>query len=386
MLGNFTFETPTRVHFGKFALLKLKNELRKYGKKILLIYGGGSIKENGIYDRVIEILKKEGNVWNELGGVSSNPTSDLLQKAIKLIGTQPIDLILAIGGGSVCDFAKAVSVAKECSQDPWKTYFLQREEPTKVIPVGCISTIAGTGSEIDSTAVIMGSQSRRKIGRVFSAEVAPRFAIINPEFSFSVPKTYMVSGIFDVMTHVMENYFSGDDDCTSDYLAEGLMRSLIYSSRLALDNPTNYEARSNISWCALLAMSGIISTGKEGDWKLHMIGHAVNAVSDAPHGMTLSAIAIPYYRWATHGNIFKFARFAQNVWNVPANGALEEQAQQGLLALEDWMKELGMALHLSDLGIQEKDLDAICNAVITTRGGYDIITVEELREILKCSL
>ena len=317
MLGNFEYCNPTKLYFGDDSLHYLNTELKNYGKKILLVYGGGSIKKNGIYDEVITVLHENNKEVIELSGVMPNPTLDKLYEGIELSRKNGIDFILAVGGGSVCDYAKALSVSIHCQEDPWDKYYLQRQEPTcEIVPVGCILTMVGTGSEMNGGAVITNHQQKLKIGHVFNEQVMPKFSILNPRYTLTLPKYQMIAGIYDIMNHICEQYFSGDDDNTSDYISEGLMKSLIHSSRQAVKDPQNYEARSNIMWIATWALNTLIAKGKSTDWMVHMLGQAVGAYTDATHGMTLAAVSLPYYRYIMPYGLDKFVRFAKNVWNI----------------------------------------------------------------------
>lgn len=388
MLGEFTFCNPTRLHFGKQALEGLREELGQYGQNVLLCYGGGSVKKNGIYDKVIAILKECGKTVTEDAGVMPNPTVEKLYEGCKIARDCKADLILAVGGGSVCDYAKAVSVSAYCEEDPWDKYYLRMEDVScRIIPVGCVLTMVGTGSEMNGGAVITNHDQKLKIGHVFGENVFPKFAVLNPEYTYTLPKYQMIAGFYDIMSHIMEQYFSGEDDNTSDYIAEGLMRSLIHSSRIAVENPQDYEARSNIMWIATWALNTLIAKGKTTDWMVHMIGQAVGAYTDATHGMTLSAVSMAYYRSICRYGLKKFARFATNVWNVTADGKTEEQiAAEGLNSMEGWMRELGLVMSLKELGVTDNMLDGIVKATIIMEGGYKILSSEDILEILKESM
>jgi alcohol dehydrogenase YqhD (iron-dependent ADH family) len=215
----------------------------------------------------------------------------------------------------------------------------------------------------------------------------PRFSILNPRFTFSLPKRQMVAGIYDIFNHICEQYFSGEDDNTSDYIAEALMKSLIHSSLIAVEDPENYEARSNIMWTATWALNTLISRGKSTDWMVHMIGQAVGAYTDATHGMTLSAVSLPYYRYVMPYGLKKFKRFAEEVWNISSNGLSDEQvANEGLKAMENWMKKIGVAMNISELGATEDMIDGITEGTLILEGGYKVLTKDEIRQILKKSL
>ena len=388
MLGNFSYHNATKLYFGDDSLRFLNDELPKYGKTVQLIYGGGSVKKNGIYDAVINILKANGKTVVEDAGVMPNPTADKLREGVKLARDNKVDLLLAVGGGSCCDYAKAVSVSVNCDEDPWDKYFLRFEEPDcEIIPVGCVLTMAGTGSEMNAGSVITNHDQHLKIGHVFGDEVMPKFSILNPRFTLTLPKRQMVSGIYDIFNHICEQYFSGEDDDTSDYLAEGLMKSLIHSSLIAVADPQNYEARSNIMWTATWALNTLIAMGKETDWMVHMIGQAVGAITDATHGMTLAAVSLPYYRSIMPCGLKKFVRFAEEVWQVCPDGKTDEEvAAEGLAAMEQCMRTIGVAMNLRELGVTEDMLESIADATILLDGGYKQLTREDVVTILKESL
>lgn len=388
MLGEFSYCNPTRLYFGKEALGGLKQELPKYGKNVLLVYGGGSIRKNGIYDSVLAVLRECGKNVFEDGGVMPNPTTEKLYEGIGRAKKAKADFILAVGGGSVCDYAKALSVSVHCQEEPWQKYWLRFEEPDcEIIPVGCVLTMVGTGSEMNGGSVITNREQKLKIGHVFGTDVYPKFAILNPEFTFTLPRYQMVAGFFDIMSHIMEQYFSGEDDNTSDYISEGLMRSLIHSSRIAVKDAENYEARSNIMWTATWALNTLVAAGKTTDWEVHMLGQAVGAHTDATHGMTLSAVSLPYYKHIMPYGIAKFKRFAVNVWGVDAAGKSDEQvAAEGLAAMEAWMKELGLAMNISQLGATEEMIPGLVKSTLVMEGGYKVLTQEEIAEIFRASL
>lgn len=388
MLGNFTYCNPTRVHFGEKALDQLAGELAQYGSKVLLTYGGGSVKKSGLYDRILAILQDSGKQVFEVPGVMPNPTVEKLYEGCQVAKDNQVDLILAVGGGSVCDYAKAVSVSAWCTEDPWDKYYLRMEDvDNPVIPVGCVLTMVGTGSEMNGGSVITNHAQKRKIGHVFGSNVMPRFTILNPTYTYTVPMRQMVSGIYDAFNHICEQYFSGEDDNTTDYIAEGLMRSLVHSSRIALRDPQNYEARSNIMWAATWALNTLLAMGKSTDWEVHMIGQAIGAYTDATHGMTLSAVSLAYYRFILPYGTSKFARFATNVWGVdPAGKTGVELAEAGLSAMESWMKELGVAMNIRELGVTEDMLEGIADATFLLTGGYKTLTREDVIAILRASL
>lgn len=386
MLGNFTYCNPTKLYFGEDSLSNLGTELKKYGQNVVLIYGAGSIKKNGIYDEVMAILKEEGKNITEIAGVMPNPTLEKLYEGVEIARNHKADFLLAVGGGSVCDYAKAVSVSVNCEEDPWEKYYLKFDEPScEIIPVGCVLTMVGTGSEMNTGAVITNHSAKLKIGHVFADEnIMPKFSILNPKYTLTLPHYQMISGIYDIFNHICEQYFSGEDDNTSDYISEGLMKSVIHSSRIANKNPQDYEARSNIMWTATWALNTLVAKAKSTDWMVHMLGQSVGACTDATHGMTLAAVSLPYYRHIMPYGLPKFVRFAKNVWDVDATGKTDEQiASEGLTAMENWMKELGLVLNITELGATEEMIPDLVNGTIVLTGGYKLLDEDEIEQIFR---
>ncbi|WP_288680477.1 iron-containing alcohol dehydrogenase [uncultured Brachyspira sp.] len=389
MLGNFTYCNPTKLYFGKESIKGLNKELPKYGKNVLLVYGGGSIKKNGIYDEVVKILKDNGKEIFEDAGVMPNPTVEKLNEGVDIARKSKADFILAVGGGSVCDYAKAVSVSVNCKEDTWEKYYIRFEDvdkDTKIIPIGCVLTMVGTGSEMNGGSVITNHSQKLKIGHVFGENVFPKFSILNPEYTFTLPKYQMVSGIYDIMSHILEQYFSGTDDNTSDYIMEGLLKSLIHSAEIAIENPKDYEARSNIMWTATWALNTFVAKGKTQDWEVHMLGQSVGAHTDATHGMTLAAVSMPYYRYILPYGLEKFKRYAINVWNVNGeNKSDKEIAEEGLAKMEAWMKKIGLVMNITELGAKEEMLDGMVKSSLIMEGGYKVLNKDDIKAILKAS-
>ncbi|WP_143318304.1 iron-containing alcohol dehydrogenase [Clostridium sp. HBUAS56017] len=381
---DFTYQNPTTIHFGKSALDNLSSELANYGDTIMLAYGKGAIKKNGLYDQVISILKENGKGIVELCGIMANPTYEKVMEGAKLVRENNVDLILAVGGGSVIDCAKAISASAYCEGDAWTRYWVNFEPvDNKIVSVASILTLAGTGSEMNGGSVITNNDVKLKMGRVFSSEMNPKFSILNPEYTFTLPKYQMVSGIFDMMSHLMEAYFSGEDDVTSDYLIEGLLRSVINSARIAVQNPNDYEARSNLMWSSTLAMNPIMGLSKTQDWEVHMIKHQLGAYTDCAHGMGLAAISLPYYRYIYKFGLDKFVRFAKQVWAVDETGKTKEEvALAGIDAMESFMKECSIVTNIKELGATEEILPLIANSTVLL-GGYKVLTADEILEILK---
>ena len=390
MQGNFSYYNPTKLYFGEDALNYLKDELKNYGDKVLLNYGSGSVMRNVIYDQVVTILKEAGKTVVENPGVMTNPTLEKLNEGVKIARENDVDLILALGGGSVCDYSKAVAASVCYEGDYWDQFWLKQQQPAadqKLLPVGCILTMAGTGSEMNAGTVITDAEHTLKLGHVFDDRLMPKFSILNPRFTMTVPENQMKAGIYDIMNHIMEQYFSDFDDNTSDYLSEGLMRSVIYSSRIAVKNPQDYEARSNIMWTATWALNTLIGLGKNQDWMVHMIGHSVGAWTHAPHGYALASVSTAYYRRAMQNGLQKFVRFAKNVWNISGEGMTDQQiAEAGLEALKAWMLEIGLPLTISELGATEEMIPGITETTVIYPAGYLNLSKDDITEILKESM
>ena len=388
MRGNFEYYNPTKLIFGENSVNKLKDELANYGTNILLVYGGGSIKKTGLYDKVMNALNEANKKVTELPGVMPNPTLEKLYEGIQVARENKIEFILAVGGGSVIDYCKGLAASINLKgEDPWKKYYLDMQEADcECVPIGSILTMVGTGSEMNGGSVITNTEQKLKIGKVFGAYNFPKFAILDPTLTYTVPRYQMVAGIFDIMSHIMEQYFSDNDDTASDYIMEGLMRGLISASRVAIKNPQDYDARSNIMWIATWALNTLVSKGKTEDWEVHMIGQAIGAVTNATHGMTLSAVSIPYYEYVMPFGLLKFKRFAEVVWGVESyrfNNDATLVAKEGLRCMSDWMKEIGLVMRISDLGVTPSNLDDVVNATFLLNGGYKKLTKDELLDILK---
>lgn len=384
MLYDFTFYNPTKIYFGKTAMSNLPSELKNYGENVLLLYGKNSIKKIGLYDEVVRILKECGKTVVELAGINPNPRYSQVLQGAKLVREHGVHLILAVGGGSVIDCAKAISVAAYAEGDAWQKYWIDFQPVThKLVPVASILTMTGTASEMNGGSVITHEEKMIKTGRVFPPEVNPKFSILNPEYTYTVPKMQMVSGIFDIFSHLLEQYFSGEDDNTTDYVIEGVLDSLITSARVAVKAPKNYEARSNIMWCATLGLNGVTRLSKTQDWEVHGIEHQLGAYTDCPHGLGLAVISIPYYKYIYKYGLEKFVRFATKVWKVDTqNKSKDEIALAGIDALAAFIKELGIPTTLRELGATEEMLPLIAKTSKKS-GGYKIMNEEDILAVLK---
>lgn len=385
---DFSFQNPTRIHFGKHSLDYLEPELSRFGPRVLLVYGGGSVKRTGLYEIILKQLKRSRKKVFELSGVPSNPTASKVYEGISLAKKVDPDLILAVGGGSVIDCAKAVAAGALTHQDFWETLFLRREKPMNALPIGVVLTMAGTGSEMNGGAVITHEESKLKLSTE-SALLYPIFSILNPELTYTVPKEQMVSGICDIMSHILEIYMSpSDEDNLSDDLLEALLVSIIRSAQRAVKDPKDYTARSNLMWGATLGLNGIFEASKRQDWMVHQIEHQLGAYTNCPHGLGLSAISANYYRLVCPHAEARFFRFATNVWKInPEGKTRSEVAHMGIDALEAFFREIGACTSLRELGMDESSpIDEIAYSCRRLRGGYLSFTHEQICKLLWDSL
>ncbi len=386
-MNNFIFENATKVLFGKGCVKEYLVCLTKgCGDTVMLAYGGGSIKKNGIYDEVVSILEGAGKRIVEFSGIMANPTYAKVLEGAKLARESQAGLVLGVGGGSVMDCCKAVSIAARYDGDVWEDFWARPGifdfEP---LPLGVIVTVAGTGSECNGGTVITNEELKIKTGRDYP-KCNPRFALLDPTYTYSVPKYQMVSGSFDILSHIMEVYFSEPEkDNVSDDIAEALMRNVIRNLRAAIRNPKDYTARSNLMWDATMAENRIIKLGKRTDFQCHQMEHQLGAYTDCNHGAGLAVLHPTYYRHIYKDGLEKFKRFAMEVWDISPDGKTDEEiARAGIEALENFIREIGLPATLQELGINgDVDLKAVADSCAIVPGSYRKLTREEIFEIFK---
>ncbi len=388
---NFSYHSPTKILFGKDTELEVGKEVINYGKKILLHYGGGSIKKIGLYDRVIDSLKKEGIEYIELGGVQPNPRLSLVRKGIEICKEEGIDLILAVGGGSVVDSAKAIGIGAKYDGDVWEL-FEKKAEPNDTIPVGVILTLPATGSETSNSTVITNEETKVKVS-VRSQLVRPAFAILNPETTYSLPKEQTVAGISDIMAHIFERYFTHTKDVDlTDRLCEGTLRTLIKYAPIVLKEPNNYAARAEIMWAGTVAHNGILGVGREDDWASHKIGHEISAMYDTTHGVTLSIVFPAWMKYVYKHNIERFAQFAVRVFDVEADfNNIEAVALEGIRRLEEFFKSIGLPTTFKEAGIPTDKIEEMAKRCIANSGSDSVgffvkLYEKDIVEIYKLAL
>lgn len=386
-MNNFIFENSTKVYFGEGCVREyLACKVRPY-KRVLLAYGGGSIKQNGVYQEVLGILQKAGKTVVEFSGIMANPTYKKVLEGAKLCREQNVDMILAVGGGSVMDCCKAVSLAARYDGDIWQDFWVQPGiiscEP---LPLGVIVTVAGTGSECNGGAVITNEEKKVKTGRDYP-KLNPQFALMDPTYTYSVPVKQMVSGGFDILSHIMETYFSEpNEDNVSDDLMEALMKSVIRNLRVAIQNPRDYIARSNLLWDSTLGENRMIKMGKRCDFQCHNMEHQLGAFTDCNHGQGLAVLHPVYYRHVYKEGLPKFVQFAENVWNIPRKDKTDEElALAGIEALSDFIQEVGLPTTLQELGVKKEQLKEISQSCALSQGSYKRMTHQEVYQIfLEC--
>ena len=385
-MKSFNFSNPTKIIFGEGTISKLALELKNCGSNVLLAYGKGAIKKEGIYDVIIKILADCGKNVTELSGIMPNPTAAKTREGIALCKQNKVDFILAVGGGSVIDCCKAIAAGSLIEEDFWDEFFTQHKPIIKALPIGTVLTMVGTASEMNGSAVITNEDIKIK-GSFTSNAAFPVFSILDPTYTYSLPQYQMISGICDVLSHIMEQYFSGTDDNVSDDLSEALIRSIVKNTRIAVNNPRDYTARSNIMWGATVALNTILGCGKTQDWEVHQIEHQIAAYYDVAHGMGLAAISASYFRLIFKSGLQKFKQYAVNVWNVNEAGKTDNQiALEGIGCLEAFFKEIGATTSLRELGIADKSkFDYIANSCNLLTGGYRTLTHKDVREILEAS-
>lgn len=380
---SFEYYNPVRIHFGKGAIRHLTAELSKYGKNVLFTYGGGSIKRNGIYNTVTQILKKEEKTVWELSGILSNPRTEKVYEGIQLCHLHQIDFILAVGGGSVLDCSKMIAAGAKLKTDFWQTLFLEHQPLNDALPLGTVLTMAATGSEMNSGGVITNWADHLKLSYE-SPLLYPQFSILDPTYTYTMPKNQMIYGCVDIFSHVMETYFSAPDvSNVSDDLAESLLHNLIQNTNAALKDPTNYTARSNIMWDSTLAINGLLHLSKEQDWMGHQIEHALSAFYDIPHGAGLAVVHPIYLLYICKKAPSKFVRFAKNIWNTNPSGKTNfEIAREGLLKTRQYFHSIGAPITLSEIHIPANCIDDIAEKVYPFPTSYASLTIQDIKNIL----
>jgi alcohol dehydrogenase YqhD (iron-dependent ADH family) len=386
-MDNFRFNAYTEMYFGKGQIAQLPNILKNYGKNVLLVYGGGSIKKYGIYDAAIELLK-DFNV-TELSGVDPNPRIESVRKGVKLCKENNVDVVLAIGGGSTIDCSKVIAAGYYYDSDPWDLV-KSPSEITKVLPVVAVLTLAATGSEMNKNAVISNMETNEKLGTA-SLSMIPKAAILDPEYTYTLPAIQTAAGTADIMSHVFENYFKKEKDAfVQDKFSEGLLETSIKYCPIALEDPKNYEARANLMWASSMALNGLCGSGKAGAWTCHPIEHELSAFYDITHGVGLAILTPRWMRYILRDEtVDKFVDYAVNVWHFESSDDKFALANKAIDATEEFFKSCGIPMTLSELGIDDSKFDIMAEKAVKIGGlanAYVALNEEDVKNILSSCL
>ncbi|BCJ88140.1 iron-containing alcohol dehydrogenase [Effusibacillus dendaii] len=387
-MKNFTFYNPTKLIFGKGQVEQLRNEIPKYGKRILLVYGGGSIKRNGLYDQITAILKDLGAAVFELSGVEPNPRLSTVHKGVDICKKEGIELLLAVGGGSVIDCTKAIAVGAKYDGDVWDI-ITRKASPQDAVPFGTVLTLAATGSEMNSGSVITNWETKEKIG--WGSRLSfPKFSILDPVNTYTVPKDHTVYGMVDMMSHAFEQYFHHTPNTPlQDRMCESLLRTVIETAPKLLEDLQNYEYRETILYCGTMALNGILGMGAEGDWATHGIEHAVSAVYDIPHGGGLAILFPNWMKYCLDENVGRFKQMAVRVFDVDTNGKSDrEVALEGIQKLREFWNRIGAPNRLADYNIDDSNIGLMAEKAISNGplGRFKKLSKEDIAEIYRMSL
>lgn len=382
-MNNFTFYNPTKIFFGKNAINNLEDALKEY-VNILVVYGGKSIKQNGIYDEVISILNNANKNVLELSGVMPNPRVDKVYEGIEICKENNIEFILAVGGGSVIDCSKSISLGSKTDKDVWDFYIGKKEIPSDCLPIGTILTLAATGTEMNPNSVITNWETNEKLC-AGSPMLYPKFSILDPTYTYTVPQDQLIYGSIDILAHIFEQYFGlPDEPNISDNISEAIMKTVIENLEIVLTDSTNYDARANLMWSSTMALNRIIGAGKAQDWNSHMIEHALSGIYDIAHGAGLSIIFPAYMKYIYKKALVKFKRFAVNIWNIATTGKTDEEiALEGIEKTKQYFSLLGAPVSLSEASISPEDIEKIAELTVLGGGSYIKLQYEDVVEILK---
>ena len=385
-MNNFTYHNPTRIHFGQGQIAKLAEEIPA-DAKVLITYGGGSIKKNGVLDQVHAAL--QGRNYQEFGGIEANPHFETLMQAVEIVQRDGIDYILAVGGGSVIDGSKFIAAAARYEGDPWEILTTYGSKIVDAVPLGTVLTLAATGSEMNSGAVITKAATQDKLF-FFSPFVQPRFSILDPVTTYSLPARQIANGVVDAYVHTLEQYSTYPVNAkVQDRIAEGLLRTLIEEGPVALANPQDYDARANLMWAATIALNGTLSTGVPTDWATHMIGHELTALYGLDHAQTLAIVQTAVWKHKLASKQAKLAQYAERVFDV-REGSEASKAQAAIEQTERFFAAMGNPPRLSAYGLGEEVIEAVAAKLIAhghvALGEHADITPEDAKAILRLAL
>ncbi len=384
---NFNYSIPTKIFFGKDKINVLGNQLKEYGNKVLLVYGSGSIKRNGIYDKVVSILNEQNISYWELSGVEPNPRIETVRKGAELCKMNSIDIVLAVGGGSSIDCAKVVAAARYYEGDAWDIV-ADSKKISKVLPIASILTLSATGSEMDAGAVITNMNTNEKLG-TGHPDMAPKFSILDPTYTFSVPKNQIAAGTADIMSHIFEVYFEKTKEAfLQNRMAEALLKTCIKYGKIAIEEPENYEARANLMWASSLAINGVLSYGKASKWSVHPMEHELSAFYDITHGVGLAILTPQWMKYVLDDTtLVNFVEYGINVWNIDENQDKYQIANKAIEKTKEYFISLGIPSNLREVGIKEDKLEKMAEQA--TRfgkvGNFKSLDTQDVLNIFKAS-
>lgn len=381
-MENFIYSVPTMIYFGKGQVQHIGEIVKEYGTKVLLVYGGGSIKRNGIYDDVVKIFEQEGISYVELSGVEPNPRITTVRKGVELCRANDIDVVLPIGGGSTIDCAKVIAASISYEGDPWDIVIDPRKVKS-VLPIITILTLAATGSEMDTFAVISDMENNDKIGTSHDA-MRPKASILDPSYTFSVSAYQTAAGTADIMSHIMECYFSNAQGYMQDRMAEGLLKTCIAFGVKAIAHPDDYEARANLMWASSWAINNFIKLGKNVSWTVHPMEHQLSAYYDITHGVGLAILTPHWMEYVLNENtVEKFKEFGVNVWNIDADKDPFEIAHEAISKTADYFKAMGIPMTLKEVGIEDDRYFAVmaAKAAPDLKGAFVELSEEDIKNI-----
>lgn len=385
---NFNYLIPTKIFFGKNKIEVLADQVKNYGSRVLLVYGGGSIKRSGLYDKIVDIFNKNKITFFELAGVEPNPRITTVRKGVEMCRENKIDFVLAVGGGSTIDCAKVIAAGYYYDGDAWDIVADPRKI-TGVLPIASVLTLAATGSEMDAGGVITNLDTNEKLGTGHE-DMAPKFSILDPTFTFSVPANQTAAGTADIMSHIFEVYFSNTNEAfLQNRMAEAMLKTCINYGRKAIDEPDNYEARSNLMWTSSLAINGILSYGKQTEWSVHAMEHELSAFYDITHGVGLAILTPHWMEYSLNDKtVNKFAEYGVNVWGLDASGDKYEIAHNAIKKTKEFFVTLGIPTTLKEIGIGEEKLEKMAKQATAGRhlGSFKPLEAEDVLNIYKASL
>lgn len=389
-MENFNYYIPTEIFFGKNQIEKLGKNIKKYGSKVLLCYGGGSIKKIGLYDKVIEILKENDLEYFELGGIEPNPRIESVREGIKICRENNIDFILPVGGGSTIDCAKVIGAGYYYEGDPWDL-LIKKGRVSNCLPIGTILTLSATGSEMDAGAVISNLETKEKYS-VGHRTMLPKFSILDPTYTFTVSKYQTASGVADIMSHTFETYFENTKTAfISDRIAEGILKTCIKYGRIAFDEPDNYEARANLMWASSLAINGLIDCGRDTNWSVHPIEHELSAYYDITHGVGLAILTPNWMEYVLDDeNLWKYVEYGVNVWDIDSSLDEREIAKLAIEKTREFFTSLEIPSTLGEIGIDSTNVENMAGDLIEyvkgKVGNFKELDYEDIVNIYKMSL